>query len=465
MYYLAIDIGASSGRHILGWLENGKLVLEEIHRFQNGYRQKDGHDCWDMDALFAEIIKGMKNCAPAGKIPKTVGIDTWAVDFVLVDKNGCRLGDCVSYRDKRTDGIDKEAEKKVPFVELYGKTGIQKQPYNTVYQLLALKKEQPELFKKAERMLLVPDYFHYLLTGRFSNEYTNATSTALVNAEQGTWDTELLQKMELPEKLFLPLSMPGTKLGALRQDIAAQVGYQCDVVLPATHDTASAFLAVPARDKTAVYLSSGTWSLLGCESAKPVITKEGMQANFTNEGGYQHRYRVLKNSMGLWMIQSVCRELQGKYSYAELEKMARECAAFEGIVDVEDTRFLAPASMQLEIDKACAEAGYAIPETTGERLQCIYRSLAAGYQKSVRQLESLTGKQFTCMHIVGGGSRDNYLNRLTAQATGLPVYAGPTEGTAIGNLLVQMLAAGGFHSLQQARNVVRNSFQVREEKP
>ena len=460
VYHLAIDIGASSGRHILGHAADGKIILEEIYRFPNGAVEKDGHLVWDVDALFREILHGLKACRDCGKIPVTMGIDTWAVDFVLLDKTGHRIGDAVAYRDSRTEGMDKQAEKEISFPELYSRTGIQKQPFNTIYQLAAL----GDILKSADRLMMIPDYFHYLLTGVQKFEYTNASSTGLLNAEEKTWDRELLDRLGYPQRLFPELSMPGTVVGNFKAEIVQQVGFDCTVVLPATHDTGSAFMAVPARNDTSVYLSSGTWSLLGVENTTPVTTEESMKANFTNEGGYEYRYRYLKNIMGLWMIQSIRRENEGIHSFQELIDMA-EAAEFDGIIDVNDDIFLAPESMSEAVREYCRTHGLPVPETLGQLLKCVYRSLAVCYKNAIAELEALTHKKYTAIHIVGGGSNADYLNRLTAQETGLPVYAGPTEGTALGNIMAQMIHAGTFRSLTEAREAIHKSFKIKEVQP
>ena len=459
-YYLAVDIGASSGRHILGHVENGKILLEEVYRFPNGMVERNGHLCWDVDQLFHEILTGLKACKTLGKVPATMGIDTWAVDFVLLDQAGNRLGDAVAYRDDRTIGMDKVVEEKIPFADLYARTGIQFQPFNTIYQLAAL----GDTLQKADRLMMIPDYFHYLLTGVQKFEYTNASSTGLLNAKQKTWDEELLAPLGFPRRLFPNLSMPGTVVGRFLPEIAETVGFDCTVVLPATHDTGSAFMAVPAKDDHSVYLSSGTWSLLGVENLLPITTEESRKANFTNEGGYDRRYRYLKNIMGLWMIQSIRQEHEGKYSFQQLIDMA-EVAQFDTIIDVNDDSFLAPESMTQAVQDYCRSHGLPVPETLGQLLKCVYRSLAVCYRDAIRQLEVLTGKQFTAIHIVGGGSNADYLNRLTAEATGLPVYAGPTEGTALGNLMAQMIATGEFENLSAARAAVRESFEIKEVLP
>lgn len=467
-YHLAVDIGASSGRHILGHVEQGRIVLEEVYRFENGPKKRGGRLCWDFDALAREVVNGLKACAKLGKVPATLGVDTWGVDFALVDREGRVLGDTVAYRDSRTQGMDALVEELIPAQELYRRTGIQKQSFNTIYQLMAVKCQSPELLEQAHRLLLVPDYLHYTLTGVMSNEYTEASTSGLVSAAAKDWDRELLDLLGFPQKLFGTLSLPGTALGGLCPALREELGFDCQVVLPASHDTGSAFLAVPAGEGDSVTLSSGTWSLLGVELETPVTTPESRAANFTNEGGYQYRYRYLKNIMGLWMIQNLRREMaeNGQLpGFGELSRLAREAADFPGRVDVDDPVFMAPESMSAAVRAYCERTGQPVPQSPGELLSCVYHSLAQCYAQSVRQLERLTGRSFQAVHIVGGGSQDAYLNQLTACATGLPVYAGPTEGTALGNLLVQMIAQGEFASLQEARDAIRASFAVKEVLP
>jgi rhamnulokinase len=479
-YHLAIDIGASSGRHILGSVSDGRITLEEMYRFDNSQVRLDGHDCWDRETLVANVVAGIKACVAAGKAPATIGIDTWGVDFVLLDRHLQPCTDAVAYRDARTAGMDAVVEAALPAAELYARTGIQKQPFNTIYQLVALLREHPEQVSAAAHFLMMPDYLNFRLTGKISNEYTNASTTNLLSAAAKTWDRDLIARLGLPTEIFGELSMPGTVLGPLSPEIAAETGCQATVVLPATHDTGSAFLAVPARDDRAVYLSSGTWSLLGVENDVPITTPESQAANFTNEGGAWYRFRYLKNIMGLWMIQSIRRELNGvsyvagreqaavpltdwtakKYSFDDLETAARGAGAFASRVDVNDGRFLSPDSMIAAVRAACAETGQAVPETVGELMQCVYASLAACYAAAIERLSALTGKRYTSLNIVGGGCQDGYLNALTAQATGLDVFAGPVEGTAIGNLLIQFIASGACADLADARAAVSRSFDV-----
>ena len=477
--HLAIDIGASSGRHVLGRVEGGRIALEEVYRFENSQVRRNGHDCWDPEALAQAVLKGLARCRERGRIPATVGIDTWGVDFVLLDAEGRPCSDMVAYRDARTEGADALVEAAVPRAELYARCGIQKMPFNTVYQLAALRREHPEQLARAARLLMVPDYLNYVLTGRMANEYTNATTTSLVNARTRDWDWEVIDRLGLPRRIFGKLEMPGASLGGLTEEVRRAVGFDAQVVLPATHDTGSAFLAVPARDDRAVYISSGTWSLLGVENAEPITTDASREANFTNEGGAWFRYRYLKNIMGLWMIQSVRRELNGVdyvagrektaawslddhepgrvYSFDDLEAAARRAAAFPGRVDANDARFLSPDSMVAEV----VAAADVKPKTVGEVMQCVYASLADCYADAIRRLSALTGRAYTSVNIVGGGSKDGYLNALTAAATGLEVFAGPTEGTAVGNLVVQFIASGELADLAAARAAVRAGFDVK----
>jgi len=463
-YYLAIDIGASSGRHILFWLEEGIMQMEEIYRFSNGMRLENGHLCWDYPALENHILAGMRRCRELGKIPASVGIDTWGVDFVLLDEKDKVIGQTVGYRDHRTEGMDREVAKYISPEDLYARTGIQKAIYNTIYQLMAVKCREPELLNQAKTFLTVPDYFHWKLCGVKANEYTEATTTQLVDPATGNWNWSLIDCMGYPKEMFLKIVQPGTALGWLTEEAANAVGYRCQVVLPAAHDTASAILAMPAADPDTVYISSGTWSLLGVELDSPDCSDSSRSANFSNEGGYGGRVCYLKNIMGLWMIQRVRDELaaQGvKLSFAELCDLAEE-AQLDSTVDCNDDRFLAPESMIQEIRNACREKNQPIPETAGELASVVYRSLAVCYEKAVSQLRQSHGKDYRRLSILGGGSNADYLNRLTAAYTGCTVYAGPGEATAIGNAMAQMLWGGEFASLKEARTCVRHSFDVKQ---
>lgn len=460
-YYLAVDIGASSGRHFLGSLDGGKISLREIYRFANRLEYRNGHLCWDVDRLFEEILNGMKQCAREGVFPASMGIDTWGVDFVLLDRAGKRVGDVVSYRDPRPLKILSEVESLIAPEELYARTGIQKQSFNTVYQLYALKKEHPEQLARAERFLMIPEYFNFLLTGVSANEYTNATTTSLVNIAARDWDAEIFGRLGFEGGMFGKLNQPGTPVGRLSGQIREEVGFDCEVVLPATHDTGSAVLAVPsARGERCVYLSSGTWSLMGIERAQADCGGESRRLNFTNEGGYAFRYRFLKNIMGLWMIQSARRELPRKYSFDDLCLLAEQNNAFPSRVDVNDASFLSPDNMTRAVAEYCVRTGQRAPAFTGELFACIYHSLADSYAETVKEIESVTGESFPVVRIVGGGTKDEYLNRLTAERTGKTVSAGPAEATAIGNLLAQMLKDGAFSDLWEARAAVSRSFEI-----
>ena len=456
-YYLAVDIGASSGRHILGHIENGRLILEEVYRFANGMQKKDGHLVWEIDALAAHVKKGMRVCLEMGKIPSFMGIDTWGVDFVLLDKDGKRLGDAVGYRDGRTEGMDAVVSRAIPENELYARTGIQKQPFNTVYQLTALREEEPALLDRADRLLMIPDYLGYTLTGVKANEYTNATTGQLVNAETGDWDYELLERLSIPTEILGALTPAGSVLGSLLPEVREEVGYDLTVMLPATHDTGSAVLAVPTNSDDAIYISSGTWSLMGIERFTPDTSEASRARNFTNEGGYERRYRYLKNIMGLWIIQSIKKELK-EYGFSELSEMANAGTPTE--IDVDDPRLLAPESMIEAVKAVAGKTEMPIEDV----LASVYHGLAACYARTAREIEEMTGKRYPVIHVIGGGCRDDYLSHLTREKSGKRVFAGPVEATAIGNILAQMLGRGVFSSVREARECVARSFDVSEKK-
>lgn len=458
-YYLAIDIGASSGRHILAHKEDGKIVLEEVYRFPNGMVDNNGELVWEADRLFVEIKNGMKKCKELGKIPVSVGIDTWAVDFVLLDEKGERMGNATAYRDGRTRGMDEKVYEIINEDDLYARTGIQKQIFNTIYQLMAVKEKEPERLFGAKKLLLIPDYFNYLLTGKAVTEYTNATTMQLVSPETKDWDFDLIEKLGYPKEIFMEIHMPGSELGSLTKEMQEEIGYDCKVVLPATHDTGSAVMAVPSNKEAALYISSGTWSLMGTELSGANCSKESKACNLTNEGGYDYRFRYLKNIMGLWMIQSVKKEIGGELGFGEICDMASK-SSITSIVDCNDDRFLAPANMTKEVQAACAESGQQVPEEIAEVAAVIYNSLAQCYKEAVTEIEKMTGLSYDSIHIVGGGANADYLNRLTANATGRCVYAGPTEATAIGNIAAQMIAGGELENLRDARSCIYDSFEI-----
>ncbi len=461
-YYLAVDIGASSGRHILGSVRDGKITLEEIYRFDNRLVKKDGYLCWELDRLFNEIKNGLKKCKEIGKIPGSMGIDTWGVDFVLLDSNDRVLGNTAGYRDRRTNGMDAEVYKVIPEDELYNRTGIQKQIFNSIYQLMAVKTRNPGYMAEAQSFLMIPDYFNFLLTGNKLQEYTNATTTQLVSPVTRDWDEELMDKLGYHKKMFHKISLPKTVVGNFRDTIREEVRFDCEVILPATHDTGSAVLSVPANDDDYLYISSGTWSLMGIERKEADCSKTSKAANFTNEGGYDYRFRYLKNIMGLWMIQSVRHELGNAYSFAELCELAKDADGFQSRVDVNADCFLSPDNMTDAIKKYCSDTNQKVPVSVGELAACIYHSLAMSYGDTVEEIEKITGKTYKRIHIIGGGSNADYLNELTAKYTKKDVYAGPTEATAIGNILAQMLKAGEFKTIEEARTGVFNSFPIKK---
>ncbi|MDF2588995.1 MAG: rhamnulokinase [Anaerocolumna sp.] len=461
-YYLAIDIGASSGRHILGHYKDGNIHLEEIYRFENGVEKRNNHLCWDLNKLYKEIINGLKKCKEIGKVPKYMGIDTWGVDFVLLDKEDVILGDSVSYRDSRTAGMNQFVQEKISNTDLYKRTGIQMQPFNTIYQLMAIKKNNATILEKAESFLMIPDYLNFLLTGYKCNEYTNATTTQLVSIETKQWDYELLDRLGFKKNIFKDLSKPGSIVGDLKPELESLIGFNLKVVLPATHDTGSAVMSIPVTHSDFLYISSGTWSLMGIESITPIHTVESFYKNFTNEGGYGYRYRFLKNIMGLWMIQNVRHDLNDTYSFSELCDLAKDADDFPSRIDVNDPCFLAPENMTKEIKRYLVRTNQKIPETVGELAACIYQSLAKCYADIAREIEYLTGKKYSVIYIVGGGSNANYLNELTAKTTGKKVYAGPSEATAIGNIAAQMLQSQVFSSIDEARVCINQSFHITE---
>ena len=430
-YYLAVDIGASSGRHIVGWMEDGRLCTEEVYRFPNGVQRQDGHLVWDIEGIFAHVKEGLK--AAFARYPRieSVSIDTWAVDYVLLDAQDQPVYPVYAYRDGRTQDAVGAVHGIVPFAQLYARTGIQFQPFNTIYQLYADKLSGR--LDGAEDFLMVPEYLLWRLCGVKAREYTNATSTGLVNARTGQYDPAILQALGLPQRLFPSLTGPGAVLGELLPDVAAEAGGQCRVVLCATHDTASAVEGIPMAEGEGLFLSSGTWSLLGAKLPQPLTNEESCRANFTNEGGVGY-IRYLKNIMGLWIVQCIQKQLG--ISFGEMVDLARTSGC-DRVFDVNDPRFTAPADMKAEIAAALSETGPA-PAGDADLIRSVYRSLAESYGKAVREMEAVTGRSWDILYIAGGGAKNALLNDLTARATGKRVIALPIEATAIGNLKVQM---------------------------
>ena len=395
------------------------------------------------------------------KIPSTLAIDTWGVDFVLLDNNDKILGDTVSYRDNRTANIPEEIFKFISKEEIYKRTGIQNLVFNTINQLYSIKKTS-NLFEKANTFLMIPDYFNFLLTGKKVNEYTNASTTQLLNLETSYWDFELLEKLGIPKNIFQPIVEAGTSLGFLKDDIVKEIGFDLEVITAPSHDTASAVLAVPSIEDNFLYLSSGTWSLLGTESINYNSSLESLKANFTNEGGYSKNYRYLKNIMGLWIMQNIKKELEDKYTFPELSEMAKNFQGKKYLIDVNDNNFLAPNSMIEAIKNYCQNKFNYNPESIEEVVSIVYNSLAKSYTQTIQEIEKLTSQKFSSLYIIGGGCQDNYLNYLAAQESGLEVFAGPIEATAIGNLGCQMLNKKYFNSIKEFRNFIFNSFDIKK---
>lgn len=463
--YLAIDIGASGGRHISGFLKDGEMCIEEIYRFDNFPLNKNERLFWDVDLLINHIIAGLKKCKELNRIPESVGIDTWGVDYALLDKNDKLAGGVYCYRDSRTEASAPKVHGIIPQAELYERTGISFQYINTVYQLAD--DLNAGRLEEAETFLMLPDYFNFLLTGVKANEYTNATTTGMVSVRTKEWDKDIIQKLAFPSRLFKKLASPGINIGTFTDEIQKRTGFNANVVLPCTHDTASAVFAVPhlvscesGRREDSIYISSGTWSLMGIELDEAKTDEESRAAGFSNEGGYGYKYRYLKNIMGLWIIQRVSHELNNKYSFDEIDKLAKQAQSFSSQINVNDKRFFSPASMVKAVDSYLTETGQKIPETDGERFYCVYHSLAVSYAQTAGEIERLTGKKYGTIHIVGGGSRNLFLSELTAEASGKKIIRGPAEATAIGNLAIQMIAAGEIKDKTEARQIIRNSFNI-----
>ena len=455
-YYLAIDIGASSGRHIVAHLEDGKMICEEIYRFENGPETLTAYDgkqhlMWSPERLYREIIAGLKRAKEVGKVPYSVGIDTWGVDYALLDENDEAIGGIYCYRDTRTQNTIPMVHAIIPFADLYAKTGIQFASFNTIYQLMDDK--LTGRMDKAKSMLMLPDYLHFRLTGVKKQEYTNATTSGMVNSVTHEWDEEIIEKMGFKRELFKPLTQPGTEVGEFSEEVAKAVGYSAKVVLPATHDTASAVLAAPLSGQTP-YISSGTWSLLGVEQNYAHTSAPAMEAGYSNEGSLNQTFRLQINIMGLWMIQQVRHELGDKYSFVELVNMAKENPV-DYEINVNDQRFLAPENMTKEINDAVGKT-----LTVGEMAYVIYNNLARYYDIALKALEEVTGEKYDTLNIIGGGSKNAFLNELTAKYTGKKVITGPAEGTAIGNLMMQMVGAGDIANVKEGRRIITKSFDI-----
>jgi rhamnulokinase len=470
--FLAFDLGAESGRAMLGQFDEEQLRLSEVHRFPNGpVRLPDGLH-WDVLRLWAEIVHSLALAAREQKSDLAgIGLDTWGVDFGLLDRDGALISTPYHYRDSRTDGMLEEAFARVPRAEIFEQTGIQFMQLNSLYQLLAMVARRSPVLDIAKTFLTMPDLFNYWLTGRRACEFTIATTTQCYDPRKGDWAIPLLEKMHIPAPIFPEVVQPGTVLGPLGLSVAQEVGLgQVPVIAPACHDTGSAVAAVPFESATGkgCYISSGTWSLMGAEAPAPVITPQSLEYNFTNEGGVCGTFRLLKNIMGLWLVQE-CRRAwarQGEsYSYDQLTRMAEAAVPFVTLVNPDDPAFLHPTDMPAEIRSFCGRTGQPVPENKGALVRCVLESLALTYRSTLEKLESLLGRELEVIHIVGGGSRNRLLCQFAADATQRPVLAGPVEATAIGNVLMQALAQGVFASLEEARAIVRDSFEVHPFQP
>jgi len=462
---LAIDLGAESGRGILGLFGGSRIQLEVIHRFQNEPVTLLDQLVWDAPRLHQEVL----NCiAKAGSID-SIGVDTWGVDFALLGRGGTLLGLPRHYRDPHTEKAMELAFRTVSKDEIYRRTGLQFLRFNSLFQLLAMQRDRSPLLDVAESLLMIPDLFHYWLTGIKVNEFTDASTSQLIDARTRRWDYELAGKFNLSTKMLGTIVAPGTMLGPLRKQVASDTGVvPIPVVVPATHDTASAVAAVPAQGNDWAYLSSGTWSLLGAEIPEPIVTDASLAANFTNEGGVGNSVRFLKNIMGLWLVQE-CRRSFAKaghdYSYEELSKLAEGALPLRSLIDPDHASFMLPADMPAAITAFCQRTNQPAPDSPGAFVRCCLESLALKYLYVLELLESLIGRTIKVMNIVGGGSQNTLLNQFTADAIGRPVLAGPVEATAIGNVLVQALGLRLVSSLDQIRAIVRSSFAVTRYEP
>jgi rhamnulokinase len=461
--FLAVDLGAESGRVVVGHLDGEQLTLEELYRFPNGPVRVLDRLHWDVLRLWSEIKHGLGLAAQNyGDSLVGVGLDTWGVDFGLLASDDTLLGHPYHYRDGRTDGMPELAFRRVPREEIFERTGIQFMQFNSLYQLLAMAQAQAPALAAARTFLTMPDLFNFWLSGRKANEFTNATTTQCYDPRAADWAYDVLERLGLPTRIFGEIVPPGTVLGALRPSVAQETGCgQIPVIAPATHDTGSAVAAAPLSAPDAIYLSSGTWSLMGVEVEQPVISAQSLAYNFTNEGGIEGTFRLLKNIMGLWLVQESRRQWARtgeSFSYAALTDMAAQAPAFGPLVAPGDARFLKPGDMPGRMGAFCRETGQVVPESRGAIVRCALESLALAYRWTAERLDELLGRRLPAIHVIGGGSQNSLLNQFTADATGRPVIAGPVEATAIGNILVQALALGHVSSLAQGRELVRRSF-------
>ncbi|ULL14014.1 rhamnulokinase [Paenibacillus sp. H1-7] len=466
---IAFDLGASSGRAMLGRLVDGKIEITELHRFSNDPVQVGNRLHWDILRLYHEIKQGLLITKNKGIEVASIGIDSWAVDFGFIGPNGELIGNPYHYRDRHTEDMMEKLFAELPAGEIFARTGIQFLQFNTIFQLYALKQANSPWLQEGNRLLMIPDLLRYFLTGQMHNEFSNATTTQLFNPVEGNWDRELLHKLGFPESWFGEVLQPGSPAGVLQESVCEELGIpSIPVYAVAEHDTGSAVAAVPALDRSFAYLSCGTWSLMGTEVQEPVINDMAQKLNFTNEGGVEGTYRLLKNIMGLWILQESRRvwEKAGKsYSFPELVKLAEAAKPFGAFIDPDHPMFLAPGDMPARIAQYCQETGQQAPESDGEIVRCILESLALKYRFVLEMTERLSNQQFNGLHMVGGGINNTLLCQWSANAIGKPVWAGPSEGSAIGNMAVQWIAQGVFSDIWEARRVIRDSFPVIEYRP
>lgn len=459
---LAYDLGATSGRALLGRLEDGKILVEELHRFPNDPVAIGGRLHWDALRLYHEMKQALLKAKHRGVVPASLAIDSWAVDFGLIGKHGELLGNPYHYRDPHTDGIMERLFAHVPADELFARTGIQFLPFNTIFQLFALQQAGSPLLREARRLLMMPDLFRYFLTGEMRGEFTNATTTQLYNPRLDDWDRDLLGRLGFAEEWFVETVKPGTEIGRLRPNVQHELGLPpLPVIAAAEHDTAAAVAAIPAAERSFAYLISGTWSLMGTEVAEPVINEQARRFNFTNEGGVHGTFRLLKNIMGMWLLEESRRDWEkaGRtYGYGELMHMAREAPAFVSLIDPDDPVFLPAGGMTERIREYCRRTGQPVPETPGEIVRTIMESLALKSRHVLEMTEALSGQTFSGLYMTGGGIRNEWLCQMTASSIGKPVWAGPAEGSGIGNLAVQWIAGGQFRDIWEARAAIRASF-------
>jgi len=464
-YFLAFDLGASSGRAILGTLENEKLELTEIHRFSNQMQLLNGHHFWNVFSLFEELKTGLKKCIRKfGIQPESIGIDTWGVDFVHLNKEGLILSLPFAYRDSRTNTSMEDLFKIIPQDEVYAQTGIQFMQFNSLFQLFSMVKDQASLLEITDTILFMPDALNYLFSGVKKSEFSIASTSQMIVPGTCDWNYDLLEKAGIPSGILQEIILPGTILGPVQADVAAETGSkQLPVIAVAGHDTGSAIVSVPSSLNNFAYISSGTWSLMGIESPQPIVSEQTRQLNFTNEGGVDGTTRFLKNIMGMWLIQEVQRSWENegnKYSWPEMVELARKSEPFMFLINPDDTMFLNPRDMVQAVRDFCYQTAQGTPQTHGETIRCIYDSLALKYRYTMEQILDVSDQPIEVIHIIGGGANNHFMNQLTADATGLNVVAGPTEATAIGNILIQAKALGYVGSLQEIRQIVANSFDL-----